>query len=89
MSEKKENHWIAHLTGPVGALFICIFGIYYLGNFIDKMSDRHFKAIDRFVIENEEARKEQTQQMIILSNSISKLSEEVQKLKECCKEEQQ
>ena len=77
MPEQNENPfgWLRYVTGPAGALVIAIFGIYYLGKFIDKMID-----------ENKESRKEQTQNMIKLTHNVNELSKQVEKMKECCNE---
>tara|TARA_B100000519_G_C14201360_1_gene418082 strand:+ start:11 stop:274 length:264 start_codon:yes stop_codon:yes gene_type:complete len=84
MSQEENTSWIKQMTGPVGALVICIFGIYFLGKFIDKMAYRHFTAIDQMTEENKEARKEQTENMIKLSENVNELSKQIEKMKECC-----
>lgn len=86
MSEKEDNPfaWIKHITGPVGALVIAVFGCYYLGSFVDKMAERHFSVIDGMVEDNKEARKEQTENMIALTENVTELSRQVEKIKECC-----
>ena len=88
MPEQNENPfgWLRYVTGPAGALVIAIFGIYYLGKFIDKMATRHFEAVDQMIDENKESRKEQTQNMINLTHNVNELSKQVEKMKECCNE---
>ena len=98
MSDKKQDsgfEWIRHLTGPVGALVICIAGIYYLGSWIDKMSDRHFEAIDQMVQDSKEdkeiIRKQQnqaTKNQTELTISMKDLADQMEKIKECCKNKQ-
>tara|TARA_Y100000593_G_C4294336_1_gene329852 strand:+ start:1610 stop:1882 length:273 start_codon:yes stop_codon:yes gene_type:complete len=86
MSDQEENPfgWLKHVTGPAGALVVAVFGIYFLGQFIDKMAERHFEVVDRVVDENKEAREEQTKNMIKLTQNVSELSKQVEKMKECC-----
>ena len=84
MEKDNSISWIKQLTGPAGALVICVFGIYFLGKFIDKMAARHFEAIDQMTEENKIARKAQTENMIILSENVKELSVQTEKLKTCC-----
>jgi hypothetical protein len=89
--KEEQISWIARLTGPVSALVLCIFGIHYLATWIDKASDRHFKSIDSMVEqdkverkENLEQQKEQTKNIIKLSENVKDLSIQMEKVKECC-----
>ena len=80
--------WIKQITGPVGALVICVFGIYFLGKFIDKMAERHFAVIDTMVEEQKEDRKQETENMLQVSKNLNELTNQIEKLKECCKQGQ-
>lgn len=88
MSTQEENPfgWLKHVTGPAGALVVMVFGVYFLGQFIDRMANRHFEAIDSMVEENKEARKAQTENMIKLTENVNELSKQVEKMKECCQD---
>ncbi len=86
MTPDSKNYWIKHLTGPASALVIAIFGIYFLSTFIDKMATRHFEAVDKMIEENKEARSEQTEQMIRLTDNVNKMTIQIEKMKECCNE---
>ncbi len=84
MNAEQKTYWIKHLTGPASALVIAIFGIYFLGTFIDKMASRHFEAVDKMIDENKESRTQQTEQMIRLTENVNKLTFQIEKMKECC-----
>lgn len=86
MTPDSKSYWIKHLTGPASALVIAIFGIYFLSTFIDKMATRHFEAVDKMIEENKEARSEQTEQMIRLTDNVNKMTIQIEKMKECCNE---
>lgn len=91
MSNPLPESFIQKMTGPVSALVICIFGINYLAGWIDKMSERHFESIDKMVEEDKIERKEtnkqqknQTESIIELSQNVKELSQQMEKLKDCC-----
>ena len=88
MKQESEHpfEWLRYVTGPAGALVIAIFGIYFLGQFIDKMALRHFEAIDEMIADNKESRKEQAENMIKLTEDVNELSKQIEKIKECCNE---
>ena len=87
-----QENILSKLTGPVSALVLCIFGIGYLANWIDKASNRHFETIDTLVEEdrierkeNIEQQKKQTENIIELSENVKEMSLQMEKVKECCK----
>ena len=89
--KEEQISWISRMTGPVSALVLCIFGIHYLATWIDKASDRHFQSIDSMVEQdkvdrrdNLEQQKDQTENMIKLSENVKDLSIQMEKIKECC-----
>ena len=50
------------------------------------MATRHFEAVDKMIEENKEARSEQTEQMIRLTDNVNKMTIQIEKMKECCNE---
>tara|TARA_Y100000114_G_C11727064_1_gene311558 strand:- start:1010 stop:1282 length:273 start_codon:yes stop_codon:yes gene_type:complete len=88
MPNQEENPfaWLKHVTGPAGALVVMVFGIYFLGQFIDRMANRHFEAIDSMVADNKEARDQQNENMMKLTQNVNELTKQVEKIKECCNE---
>lgn len=86
-----QDNILSKLTGPVSALVLCIFGISYLADWIDKASNRHFESIDAMVEqdkietrENIEQQKKQTENIIELSENVKELSIQMEKVKDCC-----
>lgn len=93
MTSPHENEspfsWLKQITGPVGALVIAVFGIYYLGSFIDKMANRHFQVIDTMIEEQKEDRKQENENMKQLTINMNELTNQIEQLKECCKDSPQ
>ena len=86
-----QDNMLSKLTGPVSALVLCIFGISYLADWIDKASNRHFESIDTMVEqdkierkENLEQQKKQTENIVELSQNVKELSVQMEKMKDCC-----
>ena len=90
-TDKYNENVLSKLTGPVSALVLCIFGIYYLATWIDKASNRHFASIDTMVEQdkierrdNLEQQKKQTENIVELAENVKELSVQMEKLKDCC-----
>tara|TARA_Y100001938_G_C7921304_1_gene344621 strand:- start:113 stop:394 length:282 start_codon:yes stop_codon:yes gene_type:complete len=88
MSNEESINWLKQITGPAGALVICCFGIYFLGGFIDKMATRHFAMIDQMIDEQKEARKTQNENMLQVSNNLTELSQQIEKMRSCCEKKE-
>tara|TARA_Y100000592_G_C5387432_1_gene276514 strand:+ start:612 stop:893 length:282 start_codon:yes stop_codon:yes gene_type:complete len=88
MSNEESINWLKQITGPAGALVICCFGIYFLGGFIDKMASRHFVMIDQMIEEQKEARKAQNENMLKVSNNLTELSQQIEKMRSCCEQKE-
>tara|TARA_R110002012_G_scaffold155510_2_gene316382 strand:+ start:96 stop:386 length:291 start_codon:yes stop_codon:yes gene_type:complete len=86
-----QENVITKLTGPVSALVLCIFGISYLANWIDKASNRHFESIDTMVEQDKierrdslEQQKKQTENIVELTDNVKELAVQMEKMKDCC-----
>ena len=81
-----EEIWVQLLTGPVGALVLCVGALLiigrWVGRYLPQWVERHLGQFDKLIENQSEDREMHKSALIELSNNLNGVSVEVGKIKE-------